>query len=615
MDAGNAIKRVLFNNVEFYIGGKWSSYTPKYPLPTFILASNLAKKEQLPFGAYISIKKGAKNSSNSIQLVMSKDEPKDLTPFGALGVAFNHNKWPNYKGDKTTVLILTVEQNGRSFYWINAIAPSGHVVNQFERLIDNIYEIPQTLTEIELTETPHYYYSQGDVAVAALLEQHKENSLGGYDSDAVPVALITSSISDQKAKPKRLYKKSKVELKRAGLVSASVASVVAAGFLYSHINTHEASAWLSNEDLKTEISTAKRDLQQLSDKFKPSKSFTPITYKETTIEQFVGDLKNDTPPPEVALTLQTIEDMMPLYAADWTMTKISYVNGDFLVYYTRDKGGKGVYFLLDEVISDIQKENSNAKIEGFALLKAAQERIYKVSTTLNADKKDSYKHILDTLSNEKKLQNGLRRALQNAMNDFSSVESAIDGAQNLSFTQRWLSGELNRIYDEAQAQMEQANLSYSRAKELNNQIAKSEKASINEEWVLGSVLEFVILMQTDSFFDWTYPEQVRTYPDQKTLKEKEPKKRKKRKSDKSDDSEVYGPAIETYKVTVSTQTSDDSGKVMSYGILDMIQLTLLIDRPFITISTIDYDPKSEQWSLTLLFNRKTPEFDSKIALK
>ena len=617
MDAGSKLNLVSFGGAEFYIGGELKTLHPKYPIPAFLIASSEAKKITKPFGAYISIKKGLNNKKSTVQALFSDTQTAKKAPIGSLSVLLNASKWPNYNNKKTSVLILSVDKNTKTNYWICAISPSGHIIQQFERLCDNVYDIPSVLAEIELTETPHYFYEQNDVAISTLLEQHKEDYGSDLTVDAIPSALIKTSISDNKALFKQLYRQSQVELKKAGAAFAIASIAIAGAFSYGYLNTQGSVSWLTSSEIDAEITKSKNRLQALSSEFKPSKNWTPINYKETTVEQFVSTLGDLSSPPEITMMLKKIEDIMPIYAMDWTMAKINYVNGDFLVYYTRDKAGKGVYFLLDEVISNIQKNNPEIKIEGFALVNSAQERVYKISSKNSATGNLEGRAILDVLSKEKAHQNSLRRAVQNALNDFSDAEKIRQEFNSVTFLNRWFTEAVNDLKIQSEEKLNAAKLSFDRSEKLYSEINNMERSSIKEEWVLGSVLEFVVLMQTDSLFTWSYPELIRTYPDSATLKEKAEKKKRsnKRTKGKTSEPEIYGPAIETYSVTVSTQSSDEIGKIVSYGVLDMIQLSILIDRPFISVEQIEYDPKTEQWSLVLTFNRKTPEFDKRIALQ
>ena len=75
----------------------------------------------------------------------------------------------------------------------------------------------------------------------------------------------------------------------------------------------------------------------------------------------------------------------------------------------------------------------------------------------------------------------------------------------------------------------------------------------------------------------------------------------------------YKPAIESYQVTISTRESEEEGKIKSYGVRDMIQLGLLLDRPFINVDTVEYSKLDEQWVFSIHFNRQTPEYIRRIA--
>lgn len=616
MDAHGEVRQTTFEDTTFLVGGVWKTTVPKYPLFPSLWAMSEAKSAKMPLGAYHVCSKGQGVSKTSFQCVMmAQDDSHRKMKSGALSIALNAHRWPAQQEGKTSVLILpTSDVLGASQYWLVAISPNGTVISEYEKLYASVYDVTQGLSDIELTESPTYYYLEGDIATATLLEQHKERSLIEFSPTALPGELIKSSLQDSKAEIKQLYKESSIELKKAGTVTLLVSAIIAGYFGYTYIDTRESMSWLSDEAISSDISQQKLTMQKMADEFKKSKSWTPMTYKDTTLEQFVSNLPTGYSPPEIALTIQEIERVMPLFVADWSMTKIAYDNGDFFVRYERDRKGKGVFFLLDKSIIEIQKRQPDLNVEGYALLNNAEVRVYRISKRFPPEKGSEKALVLKRFEEEKNVQNELKRSLQRAIDYYNQTQSLRDEANTLTFKERWITKRSKDLYEEAMSQLETANDEKKKAKDIATKLAALPKASIREDWVLGSVLEFVTLMQTDSLFTWSYPEIDRTFPDSKLLKEREPKKRKSKSKRKSAEKqeETYSAAIETYKVEVSTQTSEEIGKVMSYGVLDMLQLSLLIDRPFINVTTVEYDPNAEQWKLVLLFNRKTPEFDARI---
>jgi hypothetical protein len=158
--------------------------------------------------------------------------------------------------------------------------------------------------------------------------------------------------------------------------------------------------------------------------------------------------------------------------------------------------------------------------------------------------------------------------------------------------------------EQVEADIERARASFNNAKRTYK---GTEPLVIEDNLVLGNVMDFVTMLQLDSFFEWSFPELSRTYPSEASLEKKNRKKSKRSKV------EIYGPAIESYSVEISTRSSEEDGKVKSYGISDMIHLGLLINKPFINVDLVEYDKMSEQWKFLVHFHRKTPEYQQRIA--
>lgn len=619
MDAKTNVTKALYEGVELLIGGRWVTASPKIPFFPGLWASSVAKEQKMNYGAYHSSRPSTQKDKATFQCVLSEQDTAGGKPASLL-ISAGSSHWPEFDQNKTLVFILSVSDiNGDNYYWISAISPNGIVISEYERLHKNVYDVLSSFSEIELTEQPHYYYVEDDNSSLAIIEQYRERALIDFTATPVEKRLVLSAFNNKKIVFKKIHSSSSIELKKAGLALSAITLATVLFSAYSYIDIRESSSWLTSDEEYDHISRKKSELQQLSNAFKSSKSWTESSYKDEVIEQFIGSLPTGLSAPEISMTIKEIERTMPLFAVDWSMTKITYVSGDFLIFYQRDKKGKGVFFLLDKVIGEINQRQNSLSIEGHALINNAETRVYKVnksdSTVRNLEKSE----MLKRHQAEKNIQSEMKRLLQKMLEDISSVESHRNDYNSLTFTEKWIEKKGKELYESALVRTEHLKSLEPKLADAKKRLKDTPKAEIKNDWILGSVLDFVTLMQTDSLFTWSYPEVVKTYPDSKTLKERAAKKYKPKKNDKKSQKQqekstqkLYGPAIETYLVEVSTQESEGDGKVLSYGVLDMLQLALLIDKPFINVDNVEYDPVTEQWKLVLLFNRRTPEFTQRM---
>ena len=79
--------------------------------------------------------------------------------------------------------------------------------------------------------------------------------------------------------------------------------------------------------------------------------------------------------------------------------------------------------------------------------------------------------------------------------------------------------------------------------------------------------------------------------------------------------ETYFQAIESYNVEITSQETEDEGegKTISYGISDIIQLGILINKPFVNVDSVEYSKITEQWEFNIHFHRQTSEYRNRIA--
>lgn len=602
MDADKQIQLAKFGDINIVTKTQLVSCKITLPLLSLVSASKEAKKESLHYGAF-HVSRESKGSAKTLQCALL---PKATDAYiGSLTLSSAISTWPGFTQGKTHVAILSVSlSDGVDGFYIVAISPNGLVISDYEQIYLSVYDAANALSFIELTETVSYFCVDGDASSLAVYEKHVEKTNSDATLNKVPLSLIKKAFQNKKYIAKRLFKPSSIETKKAGIVAAALALATSAYFLNSYLSIKESLAFFSDESNYSEIVLRKNSLRNIIDEGRSSRQWTLRSYQETVIEQFIESLPTGHNAEDIAETIRMVEVNMPLYAEDWSMTSILYIQGEFIVNYERDKRGKGVYFALDQVMSRINQSQDEIKIDGHSLINQAETRSYSVKRSQINRSGEERSTLLNNFNTEKKIRADIRRASQRLLDDINAIEALVEDYSAMMFRDKWIDKKSKVLLTEAQQRIESFRAIEPKLKELQKQLSTTEKARIKEEWVLGAVLDFVTLMQTDSLFKWTYPVLARTYPDEKTLREKNPRNTRNNKGKQ----ETYSPAIEKYRVEISTSTNEAEGKIRSYGVLDMLELATLIDKPFVTVEKVEYNPITEQWKMNILFNRRTPEY-------
>lgn len=574
----------------------------------------------------VSSKKGKQDSTQYSLLSESEANAKLELLAGEPIIAENVKKWvPEDKQDAHSVFIYSIGNDPGlnafdSKYWILAIDPSGRIESESQFIVDDRYALKEALDIYSITtESFNVIHVQNDNFINDFLN----DNLGTFTSTfTIPLKDFVGAFNNSDDKIKRIYKPSPFKAKKVAIVSGAIAASAIAWMGYSYISQSESFDFFESQERVEELDSRNKELRELASSLKTSNSsWSNDSFREETLNQFIDGLKyNLYEPFEIALIIQEINNTLPVHAMEWELIKLSYENNMFFARYERIKNAQGVYYILDEYIESLNKSEKSLSITPFNLLDDGETRIYAITPFKELDRKRKITEMDEKLRKENSLESKVRRDVKSVSNKIGSLTNLYDQFNNMTFTEKWITRKSLDLLDEANNQNASLSTSLRRLNKSRRELSEFEKLEVPRELVLGQVMDFITMLQIDSFFKWSLPQLKRGYPDVKTLKERAPKKRKAKKSknktsNSSNGANIYKQAIESYDVEISTRDSEEEGKVQSYGISDMIQLGYLINKPFVNVDLVDYTKFDEQWKFKIHFHRQTPEYTKRILNK
>lgn len=609
---------------ELLVGMTWTEVQCKLKPLLPIEIRKEAIRTGLHYGVSNSVKKDDDRDLKALHqmALVNELETEDLNKplSGALFVANNIKDWADLEKDTTAIFIKLNDNSivdGYEF-WITAVTERGEILGEWDATLQDQYLLIDKIEALSLTDNLHVVILSSEVKVKSIVESFFEKTGLTYPITMVNDITLMSLLEDSNNSAiKRFYKESKIKVERLGFAAGTIAISAAIFFGWSLFSQMDAMNYLSNEDAFRDVGDKEYRFDRLVSKSMPSKYWTDDEFKQVTLEQFVeSSEKSIFSPLEVSLIFREIERTMPLYVSEWKFNKLVFVDNQFLAYYSRIQGSKGVYFLLDESVDIINESAKSLTIAPLKLTDQGDTRIYSILPSIEMDRKNEFQGIREDLAFDSKIRKQIKSAQLDAKNSYAALKNAYSTYLNLSFGDKWLKRRSLELFKDAQIAEARAIESEARFNKLIKLKNDTAPAQLDEKYVLGNVMDFVTMMQLDSFFEWSYPQGVRTYPDAKTLEEKTRKvKKKKSKSNKKSEKKykVYSHAIESYTVEISTQETEEEGKVSSYGISDMLQLGFLINKPFVQIDLVEYEKESQQWRFVIHFNRKTGEYERTIS--
>lgn len=572
-------------------------------------------------------------------LIPSMGEEKKLLSADMI-VAKNAVNWVPKSENTLTVFVKSIPAENNEFsnaYWVCAVNFDGTLMSGGKHIAENDAELVEMLNLLCLTYDKFRFLSiDRDYPLQSFFAENEHRLSFGEDTQHHH---ITDDEFEQSVKKglddaafRQIYKPSSLKPKKIGLSIGIAATIALALTARSYLAQSDSIDYFENSGSHQAVSSDKTSYdKQMNETKLSAKKWDDRTFRKVTLDQFVADLqKNQFSPMDVTAVLYEINRSMPMFAAEWQLTEIVYDHNRFFCRYERIQGGKGVYFLLDQFISQIN--SPHFKITPNSLTAQGEARTFEITPNIKLTRAERLSAMSNALRDESKSDTQFSRQLKKGADAASSILSIHDQYNTMDFKQRWVFNEGAELLEQAIAAEDVLSDARSAIQRVQAERKKMTPLILDNNLIIGNVMDFISMMQIDSFFEWSYPSLVRTYPDDSSLSERNreavkadrasTKKSKKGKSSEDEPraknkkaSPIYGAAIESYKVEIKTLPSAEEEKTKSYGIADMLQLGLLIDKPFVNVDRVEYDKRTEQWSFHIHFHRKTPEYTKRLEKK
>ncbi|APD91938.1 hypothetical protein BM525_18830 (plasmid) [Alteromonas mediterranea] len=545
---------------------------------------------------------------------------------------FNDDEWDESDLDTTKLLITTIDNTSSGFspaeFVVSLVSPSGQVsdidASRGSRVFDSIDLSELLETEFQLDDNISIIVIDDDGEAATLAKSIVENLHFDVKRKLaiIPRPAFEKAALNPELKPKRLYKPSKIKVKKLGVIAAAVALATCGWLGFSYLSQSSADDFFSDPSYWSNIQKQMKAFDDKSDELgSSSKYWDDRTYRNDVLSSFVDSLADNLyTSEEVAYILRYINMTLPVYTSEWELSTLEYENNNFIATYNRIDKGKGVYFMLDEDIFEIDEKDNGIRIEPFFLGDMADVRKYSIIPKISLERQASISKMRSVMRAENAVTDAYADAAYKASKKSLQLINYKHAYANMGFFDKWFLLKGSDTYSEAlqvkNGMLKNAIDDVQLAEKAYNE---QEKLTLQDRLIIGNKYDFVTMMQLDSFFEWTFPIATSSFPGADAIEEKnkKSKKKKKRKKSAKADTKVstpYGPSIISYSVTISTQDSEnEEGKVKSYGISDMIRLGQMLDKPFVHVDYVNYDRVNEQWEMQIHFFTKTQDYEANVA--
>jgi hypothetical protein len=528
----------------------------------------------------------------------------------------------------TTIFVYTVKSNSDDIlaeneYWFVAVSDNGYIYSGDDKIIIGDDELLSAINQyIAISHGVAVYFTTEDAVAATII---RTNLLGEDDSEdegssklvikELSPSELGDMVADSDAKLKVIYRESPIKIQKLGVGLGIGAIVMSAFGGWSFYNQMPAQNYFTDPQVESKVGDIKKAADEYLDEFKTSKYWNEASFAKDTIHSFNDFyMQNKLTSSDVGKVMFYIERTMPLYAVEWKISKINMQEGQFYITYERIPRSKGTFLILDSFIRELNKQVSVYDIAPIEQSGDPDIRTYrviprvKVGLTGEAESLDAQRRQLKAFKAQKEKQLSL---IEKLSSKWINADYQFD---NLTMWQRFGLNQGDTLMKEAKAIQAKLSAEEAKLQELLGLDYNKASERITPSWVGANTDEFIILMQTDSLFNWDMPEITKTFPSEKELeaknyKSKKKKKGKKAKKSKSKNVTRYGAAINVYSVNISTNSSEEEGSVRSYGILDLQHLMRILNVPSIQVESVDYSKSDEQWSVSIRFYEKTSEFD------
>jgi uncharacterized protein YoxC len=595
------------------VGAPWNTERKQKGLLLNLSLRVKANKENRPHCAIYPLADG----KSTQYLLLDEHELQDADVAADAVIAEKASEWFGIKRDAPLIFIYS-HLTGNSVssepsFWLTIVENDNTISNTHTGLIEDRFSLREFIETLLITSSEINVISvDTDGATKAFLEDFDTEAV--FKIKEITTETLTKALGQSTAKFKRIYKPSKIKIKKVGIVAGATVLTAFAAFGFSYLSQSTPFDYFDNEVRLQELKSKSSSVSDSMKEFKTGSTWDPRSYRFETMREFSENMQNSMfSPIEIAVVLREVNKTMPTLAAEWRLTKINYENNRFFAQYERIRNGQGVFFLLDKKIKKIDEETEYLTIRPYELKENAQVRTYSIIPKGVTDRASSVNELKESMREEDRLYTRMGKATQRVSSKIKALEDIHMQYSMFTFQDTWINRSSIDLYDQAIAVEEDIQRAEDTLKKSIREFRNTEKAAINDYVLLGNVLDFVSIMQMDSYFMWTYPAIDNVFPSKETLKEREGKKtRRKRKDKEQDASASYGPAIESYNVVISTRDSEEEGKVLSYGIADMLRLGLLINKPFVNVEKVEYNSLNDQWQFNIHFNRKTPDYKRRV---
>lgn len=608
MHGSHSLAKIGQTNV--YVGLHWFYTNAKHPLLDPISLRDIASKEGVHFYAQNKFTTtvgdtGKEKTLRQYALVPSnKLEDKEILCGASLVSQYSLSAGLLQQGITTAFIYSMPNEDSKNpAVWVFAMNESGGIIEGQDVLCSSESKALSLLDDLSLTDQIEFIIDESDEVARKIATVFLTNIEGELDDSKIRTlttnALIDSA-PESSASIKRAYRPLPFKIEKAAIYGVAGAALVAVyfGVTYSSMASYEEVL----EEAAPFVDQKMSQYNQMMGEYRASNFYDEHSFRTDTLEQFSQSLQQTLYDPlTIALVLREINSTLPMNAAQWELTKISYVNNRFLVFYNRRPKGKGVYFLLDENIAAVNQSTNNIRVTPFSLNDEGNTRVYSIAPVASVARQELINKTKDGITIESKLRNDVGRAIQEASRHLRDISDNLRAYDQISFLDRWVLRKIPGMANSVESSLDEFSGIETSLQDALHKQQIQPKFTLDENFILGNVMDFVTMLQLDSLFEWSYPQLKRTFPSQDSIKSRNHDNRK-------GTPEYYNPAIESYRVEISTHSSEDEGQLKSYGISDMIQLGFLLDKPFVNVEVVEYDRGSEQWRWVINFNRKTSEY-------
>lgn len=596
---------IKIGEAQFYVGLHWFFTQSKHYLLDSVSLREVASKEGLHF--YGQNKFEGMDGKKSYQYALAPQPKGDdgETIYCGASLLSNFAREVNaLPASKTSVFLYTTSgvNSSRIPVWLCAINDTGAIIDGKDVTCPNASKALDVLEELSLIEQLNFIIVDGDEnaqnIATTFLSQHSENPKD--DVTSINVDSLIGYIEESGSGLKRAYRPLPFKVEKAAVTSVVGGLAIAAYFGITHLSLSGHQKEI--EQTSPLISEKMNQYHEMMNEYRPSRYYDDHSFRADTLEQFSKSLQSTLYDPlTISLILREINSNLPMNSAQWELTKISYVNNRFLAFYNRRPNGKGVFFMLDENIQIVNEMTEGIDIRPFSLNDQGNTRVYNIIPQASVARQELINETKDSIALEGRLRTNVGRAIQSAAQHLREMTDYITEYEQIGFLDKWVFRKTSGIANGIRESLHEFDDIEYRLQGIVEEKEAHPPFRLNENFILGNVMDFVTMLQLDSLFQWSYPQLKRTFPSEASLSEK----------NRSGSDNMYSAAIESYRVEISTQSTEDEGQLRSYGITDMIQLGFLLDKPFVNVEVVEYDRDSEQWRWVINFNRKTSEYNKR----